>query len=103
VKRSFEILGTVMAWLLFGIMGLIVVSLALRILPVMSGEETPSPGFKPPMPLGTRTCRSVLRHHCAVAGHPGHLSRDIVDTLGRLALIDLPRVDTEPPEELALD
>jgi hypothetical protein len=47
--------------------------------------------------------KSPLRHHCAVAGHPGHLSRDIVDTLGRLALIDLPRVDTEPPEELALD
>ncbi len=38
MKRSFEILGTVTAWLPFGIMGLIVVSLALRILPgLLSG------------------------------------------------------------------
>ena len=58
-----------------------------------------APGCGP----GGRGFESPLRQTCAVAGHPGHLSRDIVDTLGRLALIDLPRVDTEPPEELALD
>ena len=60
MKRAFEILGTVMAWLLFGIMGLIVVSLALRILPVSSPLPEPVAASTRPKTLSAAITARVV-------------------------------------------